>query len=89
MKAEYTIRFVGDGEERTVTLKTKATRITNGVRARVAKIGDLSAIASDMSVLNAFMDVIFGADLDYTDALTEDTDAVIADFFQLFTAKTS
>ena len=89
MNASYTIRFADGADTITHEYKPRFSQVTNGLRASVAKLGDLSQITTDMSILNSFLALILDTTDDFTDALPEDTDAVVTDFFTLFSKKTS
>lgn len=90
MKDSYIIRFWTGTSEYALVYETRIRRITNGVRAEIAKIGDLSAVTRDTSLLSEFLRVILTADgVDFTDAFCEDTDVVVTDFFMMYNGKTN
>jgi len=84
MKPEYLIHFEDGGERRYVP---RHSVITNRVRASL-RVVDISILADSIEELNKFMCIVLDTDDDFTDALMEDTDAVCADFFTLFSPKT-
>lgn len=91
MKPEYTIRFypVGATSEIIRTFKPKYPVPTNRARATIINLG-IDKYVTDPDVLANAMNALLTGEaegINWSDALTEDTDRVFTDFFMMLNAK--